>query len=212
MNLVRTAPALEIPHPYDPDYWRTRFSSEPYVAGDDRFEEFEPAYRFGHSLQGQFDDFELWEDEAESLWDSTKGDCRIPWDRAKFAIRAAWEDAEHRAQSRFDAALQRGVQKVSDFVHGMEESVRRRPAEWMLGSAAGGYLTGKLPVRSLLKGAMGAVLAIAPGGLIALGLWQAARRINRSHSQPQRIAAAVIIPEELETSDTVRAVVLTDVS
>ncbi|HEX2748553.1 MAG TPA: hypothetical protein VHM91_11180 [Verrucomicrobiales bacterium] len=211
MHFVPAASTLEIPHPYDPEYWRRRFASEPYATQDDRFEDFEPAYRFGHSLQGQFDDFDLWEDETASLWDTVKGDCRIPWERARQAIRAAWEEAERRAQSRLDAALQQGAEKIGEFVHRMKEAVLTRPTECVLAAAAGGYLGGKLPVRSLFKGAMGAALVLAPGGLLALGLWYAGRRINGSQNQSV-CTAPVIMPDGMETADTVGAVILTDVA
>ena len=78
----------------DSDYRRdfgTRFGS----SGSQRYEEFEPAYRYGHTLAGD----NRYQDRD---WDSVEGDARSdwerqnpgsPWEKVKAAARHAWERA-----------------------------------------------------------------------------------------------------------------------
>ncbi|HWB01539.1 MAG TPA: hypothetical protein VG796_00860 [Verrucomicrobiales bacterium] len=172
-------PSAFFPKPpqYDPDYWSQRFSSEPYLQEGDRFEDFEPAYRFGHSLRGEADDFDLHEEAWEQRWNAVKEGCRLTWERAKKAIRAAWRHAEAEvslAQSKLEAVADRGEEKLSQAFHRWEDNVRRYPSEYVLGAAAAGFVASRLPVRSLLLSGIGLVAAAAPPALLLMGIYKAA--------------------------------------
>lgn len=65
---------------------------EPYYASQYAFEDFGPAYRFGHETfsryRGQgFDDVEP---ELESLWHSRGDDRQLSWSKARNAVRRVW--------------------------------------------------------------------------------------------------------------------------
>jgi hypothetical protein len=186
--------------PYDPDYWSGRFPSEPYRDDGDRYEDFEPAYRFGYSLQGQIDDFDSWESECESLWDSAKEDSRLSWEKARRAIRTAWQHAEGRTQSVVETVLRRGEERMLEVFHRWENHVRRHPSEYVLGAAATGYLANRLPLRPMLLTGIGLASAAAPAALVFLGLWKAAERLlgpsgNRASLAPYRPAEDPFEPE-----------------
>lgn len=199
-------PSVFFPKPpqYDPDYWSQRFSSEPYLQEGDRFEDFEPAYRFGHSLRGEADDLDLHEEAWEQRWNAVKEGCRLTWERAKKAIRAAWRHAEAEvslAQSKLEAAADRGEEKLSQAFHRWEDNVRRHPSEYVLGAAAAGFVASRLPVRSLLLSGIGLVAAAAPPALLLMGIYKAAdcflngcesKRGTRAAARPPDIAAAEI--------------------
>jgi hypothetical protein len=197
------------PRQFDPDYWSQRFPSEPYLEEGDRFEDFEPAYRFGHSLRGEADDFDLHEQAWEQRWNAVKEGCRLTWERAKVAIRAAWRHAEAEAslaQSKVEAAADRCEERLSQAFHRWEDNVRRYPSEYVFGAAAAGYVASRLPVRSLLLSGIGLVAAAAPPALLLMGIFKAAdcflngcprnrgTGIPGGVSSPPDIAAAEIQP------------------
>jgi hypothetical protein len=155
---------------YDPDYWSQRFSSEPYLEEADRFEDFEPAYRFGHSLHGEIDDMELREADWAERWNRVKGECRLSWHRAKHAIRAAWREAE----AGVGVSVSRCEAKIAAAVHRFEDKVRQQPGEYVLGAAATGFVAAHLPLRSLVLTGIGMAAAAAPAALVVFGLWKAA--------------------------------------
>ncbi len=80
---------------FDAGQWRERFPSESYAVDSDRFEDYEPAYRFGSSLREEIDDFDLREADIRERWDQSRGDASLTWERAKEAVRAAWDDHSH---------------------------------------------------------------------------------------------------------------------
>ena len=163
------------PHEYDSHYWAQRFVTEPYVREGDHFADFEPAYRFGHSLRGRIKDFHECEAECEKLWKETKEAVTMTWDRARLAVRSAW----HRAQmftgrTTLKDSLRRGEDKLCAMWGRCEEKVRRHPAGSVLGAAATGYLCHLLPLRFILRTGIRVVAAAAPSALLVLGLWKAA--------------------------------------
>ena len=211
MNTTLTMPRNSAPHRYDHDYWAQRFPSEPYRQEGDRFDEFEPAYRFGHSLSGRIGDFERDEAQCQELWKSREETSALSWERARPAARTAWYRAqlfEH--NSKIETALRRGREDLQMVWGRLEEKVRQRPTGYVLGAAATGYLSSRLPVRSMLMTAIGVVSAAAPSALLVLGLWKVAdhflsekRRDGRParpdgpHAAPERGNGILIVTDTL---------------
>lgn len=76
------------------DYWRSNYSSRPYVTSGASYDEYRPAYRMGYERYPeyhgrQFDDVEP---EFERDWDTNRGSSRLTWHEARHATR----DAFHR--------------------------------------------------------------------------------------------------------------------
>ena len=79
-------------------YWRGNFSTRPYVAPDDSFDDYAPAYRLGvTAYRGRLGrSFEDAEPELSTGWADARGSSRLDWDRARAATRDAWERAGQR--------------------------------------------------------------------------------------------------------------------
>jgi len=79
-------------------YWRSNFSTRTYVAADDTFDDYAPAYGYGmaahHDHLGRT--FEEAEAELSKGWADARGSSRLEWGRAKDATRDAWERAGQR--------------------------------------------------------------------------------------------------------------------
>jgi hypothetical protein len=198
---------------FDSDYWRRRFPSEPYAGNGESFEDYEPAYRFGHSLQGMMDEFETWEDETEALWDETKGECRLSWEQAREAIRAGWEHAERQVESKFDAAVRSGGEKLCAAYHQFEDRVRRSPGEYVLGGVVTGYVASRLPVRSFVATSVGLAAAVAPAALVCLGIYKVAERALNRRARKSRSDAVeqTPAPAEIDGLEREPLVIATDV-
>ncbi|MES2572622.1 MAG: YsnF/AvaK domain-containing protein, partial [Verrucomicrobiota bacterium] len=73
-------------------YWRESHSRQSYATSNDRFEDYQPAYRTGyegytkHGVAG--DTFEKAEPKLRSEYEAAKP--KVPWEKAKEATRAAW--------------------------------------------------------------------------------------------------------------------------
>jgi hypothetical protein len=84
------------------DYWKTNYSSRPYVTKGSSYDDYEPAYRMGYerypTYHGRtFDDVER---EFERDWASVRGKSRLAWNDARHATRDAFDrtrDAIERA-------------------------------------------------------------------------------------------------------------------
>ncbi|HEX2746352.1 MAG TPA: hypothetical protein VHM91_00025 [Verrucomicrobiales bacterium] len=176
------------PGSFNAEYWSQRFSSEPYLEEGDRFEDFEPAYRFGHSLQGEVDDMDSRETEWEERWERFKADCRLSWRQAKNAVRTAWRHAEFEAEVKMKSISTRFEERVHQAVQRFEDNVRDRPAEHVLGAAVAGFVAARLPLRSVVMSSIGIASAAAPAALLFLGMWKVADHLlgSRVPSPPVR--------------------------
>jgi hypothetical protein len=80
------------------EYWRTNYTSRPYVKPGITYDEYQPAYRYGwesrtrHAGQ-RFDEVET---DLERGWDRAKGKSRLAWNEARDATRDAWHRIEER--------------------------------------------------------------------------------------------------------------------
>lgn len=77
------------------NYWRERFSSEPYYDKNHFFEDYEPAYQLGHSSRADeiARAYEVVEAELESRWAQEHGKSKLTWQQAREAVRRGWEEA-----------------------------------------------------------------------------------------------------------------------
>jgi hypothetical protein len=75
------------------DTWlRDNFEMLPYVQDGDRFEEFQPAYRYGAAAESIYGDaaFDGMYDELEREWQTSHTD-EMPWTRAEPAVRDGYQ-------------------------------------------------------------------------------------------------------------------------
>ena len=72
--------------------YRRACPAEPYYASPDSFEDYGPAYRFGHEtcLQYRGRRFEEMEPELERLWRSRDDAHRLAWHKARNSVRRIW--------------------------------------------------------------------------------------------------------------------------
>lgn len=84
-------------------YFRERFKSSPYAASERKYEDYQPAYRFGWEAGERFEGslFEENEPELQRGWTTAKPS--MPWEEARLAAREAWD---RRRQRLLDAVRQ----------------------------------------------------------------------------------------------------------
>jgi len=77
------------------DYWRDRYTSEPYYDNQLFFDDYEPAYQIRHTARAQhmIRAYEGIEGELESRWAKERGKSRLEWAQARSAVRRGWEEA-----------------------------------------------------------------------------------------------------------------------
>lgn len=75
-------------------YFASRFGDAPYRMGDDSFDDYRPAYRYGTHARARVPD-RHWDDKLENElkegWDKVKGASRLTWERAKAAVKDAFD-------------------------------------------------------------------------------------------------------------------------
>ncbi|CAP53363.1 hypothetical protein EIQ06_11120 [Xanthomonas campestris pv. campestris] len=76
-------------------YWRERFTEEPYYAEGDRYEDYEAAYLAGHEarVRDMARAYDQVEAELHRDWDANRGSSSLSWSKARHAVRRAWESA-----------------------------------------------------------------------------------------------------------------------
>ena len=74
-------------------YWRSNYSSRPYVQPGSRYDEYAPAYQYGWESHGRYSGrkFDEVEGDLGRDWDRVKGKSQLKWDQAKQATRDAWD-------------------------------------------------------------------------------------------------------------------------
>ena len=78
----------------DQQWWRENFRDLPYVSADQRFEDYEPGYRFAYESLPRYrgkkfidiepklrSDFETFEGRGQSTWDNMKDAVHDAWDK-----------------------------------------------------------------------------------------------------------------------------------
>jgi len=78
------------------DYWRDRYTAEPYYDESLYFDDYEPAYQLGHSARAQdmIRAYEEVERELENRWAHERGKSRLEWAQARSAVRRGWEESQ----------------------------------------------------------------------------------------------------------------------
>jgi len=83
----------------DSGYWNQKFSSEPYYAEGDTYDDYAAAYQTGYAgrRRDPAAEFAAAEDQLRREWEASKGPSRLDWTRARHAVLRAWErgDAPH---------------------------------------------------------------------------------------------------------------------
>lgn len=77
-------------------YFREHFASQPAVAPERKYEDYQPAYRYGWEAHGRFEGafFEEVEPELQRGWSTAKPS--LPWEEARLAAREAWDRRRQR--------------------------------------------------------------------------------------------------------------------
>lgn len=81
-------------------FWRNKFEHEGYYQKGMSYDDYEPAYRFGHEAYGRHTG-KKWEEvehDMGSEWEKVKAKSRLKWEHAKDAVKAAWEHMEGHAR------------------------------------------------------------------------------------------------------------------
>lgn len=99
-------------------YWRENYPRRPYAREDRTFEDYRPAYRYGHEAAVRTHD-RRWEDvegDLRSGWQTHRRDRDLEWNEASRAVRDAW----YRTGSHFrdygeDDAYWRNVHTTRDY-------------------------------------------------------------------------------------------------
>jgi hypothetical protein len=75
--------------------WRDNYSSRPYVASGARYDDYQPAYRYGAESHARYPDrsFDEVEPELERDWGRARGQSPLEWEHARHASRDAWHRA-----------------------------------------------------------------------------------------------------------------------
>jgi len=98
------------------DYWRERFSAEPYYESNLAFEDYEPAYYLGYSSRHTrtradevIEAYEQVEAELESRWAREQATSKLTWAQARNAVRRGWDESTALHQSHLDKGVPRGT-------------------------------------------------------------------------------------------------------
>jgi rubrerythrin len=78
------------------DYWRTNYSSRPYVTKGSTYEDYGPAYKLGYERYPDYHGrtFDEAEADLQRDWDARRGGSRLSWTQARQATRDAFDRAK----------------------------------------------------------------------------------------------------------------------
>lgn len=78
---------------FDDDYFRRSYMTRPYYETGKTYDEYEPAYRYGHSMRNRYSgrSFSDIETDIGRDWDTHRGSSSLTWERAKHAVKDAFE-------------------------------------------------------------------------------------------------------------------------
>ena len=93
------------------EYWREHYISRSYVDRHARYEDYQPAYRYGWESYSRYagDDsrFDDVEPELGRQWERTRGTCPLRWEQAQAATRDAWERVEQSTADKSEQPAER---------------------------------------------------------------------------------------------------------
>jgi uncharacterized protein (TIGR02271 family) len=111
----------EIAHAIDPvaedTYWKSNYSSRPYVAKEAAYTQYRPAYRYGVTAATKIEGktFEDVEADLRKDWGHSRGKSKLAWEDAKPAVRDAYDRVLTLHEERLHAhkdTVQTGAVKV----------------------------------------------------------------------------------------------------
>jgi hypothetical protein len=87
-------------------YWRSNYSTRPYVDRGAAYDTYRPAYQYGWESysRNRGRKFEEVEGDLARGWDKAKAGSQLTWEKAKSAVRDAW----HRVASAVPGGADRG--------------------------------------------------------------------------------------------------------
>ena len=74
-------------------YWKSKYADEEYYQKDMTYDDYQPAYRFGHESRTRHAGRKWDEIEPDmgSEWEKVKAKSKLQWEHAKHAVKAAWD-------------------------------------------------------------------------------------------------------------------------
>ena len=81
-------------------YWRDNYSSRPYINDGAKYDDYQPAYRYGADSYTKYPNrtFDEVEPELSRDWGSARGQSSLEWENAKHATRDAWQRVSNAAE------------------------------------------------------------------------------------------------------------------
>ena len=75
------------------DYWKDRYSREPYYEREMSFDDYRPSYQLGAEARQRYPErsFDEVESDLSREYETARGTSRLSWEKAKRSARAAWE-------------------------------------------------------------------------------------------------------------------------
>jgi len=81
------------------EYWRTNYSTRPYVEAGRHYEDYQPAYQTGYEGYGRYAStgkrYDEVEPELRADYEKRHSGAGLAWERAKHATRDAWDRVEN---------------------------------------------------------------------------------------------------------------------
>jgi uncharacterized protein (TIGR02284 family) len=105
------------------DYWRTAYTTRPYYVAGRKFEEYEPAYRYGVDVYSANPN-RTWEEAEPKLrdeWSGRKESARLAWDQASDAVKDAWDRVAHRRDGASPSA-KKEIAETNEVIQALHDS------------------------------------------------------------------------------------------
>ncbi|MBC7835337.1 MAG: hypothetical protein H7Y88_09590 [Phycisphaerales bacterium] len=124
-GLVGKGTAEAVNPTVEDEYWRSSYSSRPYVESGTSYDTYKPAYQHGWESRARFNagtTFDQAETDLRRDWETRNRDSGMSWDRAKDAVRDSWDRVTTSAKSDKSAkageACDRGMPGRDDSARG----------------------------------------------------------------------------------------------
>jgi hypothetical protein len=81
-------------------FWRNNYSSRPYITSGSKYDDYQPAYRYGVDSYSKYPNrsFDEVEPELGRDWGRARGESSLEWEHAKHASRDAWHRLSNTAE------------------------------------------------------------------------------------------------------------------
>ena|SRR5688572_18936892 len=85
-------------------YWRSTFSSRPYARGDQGYDVYQGAYRYG---------FESAKQHRGRKWSEVESDLRSGWDKYEYRAKSTWENVKDAVRDAWDRVTGRDDERTA---------------------------------------------------------------------------------------------------